>query len=100
MRDEPPQDPDAWTEEQWRAWLTAAPRDPETGRAHPLSRASRSAGGIVLGAAMFGYNGNSTFACIGERCPSNDHSNREKGPADGSPWYHSDGGYALRSESL
>ena len=63
VRDEPPQDPDAWTEEQWRAWLAAAPPDPDTGRAHPLSRASRSAGGVVLGAAMFGLE----QAIYGER---------------------------------
>ena len=34
------------------------------------------------------------FACIGERCPSNDHSNR--GSRDNKQ--HSDGGYALRQE--
>lgn len=32
------------------------------------------------------------FDCIGERCPSNDHSN---GDRDYSPHHHSDGGYAL-----
>ncbi len=61
--DEPPQDPDAWTEEQWREWLVNAPPDPETGRAHPLSRARTSAGGAVLGAAMFGLE----QAIYGER---------------------------------
>lgn len=61
--DEPPQDPDDWTEEQWREWLAAAPPDPETGRAHPLSRARSSAGGAVLGAAMFGLE----QAIYGER---------------------------------
>ena len=50
--EEPPQDPDDWTEEQWREWLANAPEDPETGRAHPLTRATHSAGGVVLGAAM------------------------------------------------
>lgn len=34
------------------------------------------------------------FTCLGERCPSNDHFNREEPPAIG-PWTHKDGGYAL-----
>ena len=34
------------------------------------------------------------FACIGEWCPSNDHSNRDYGLA------HSDGGYALNQRWL
>ncbi len=54
MQGGPPRDPDDWTEEQWRAWLASAPPDPDTGRAHPLTRASSSAGGVVLGAAMLG----------------------------------------------
>ncbi len=33
------------------------------------------------------------FQCIGERCPSNDHSN---GDRDYTPHLHSDTGYALR----
>lgn len=33
------------------------------------------------------------FECIGERCPSNDHSN---GDRDYSPHWHESGGYALR----
>jgi hypothetical protein len=61
--DDPPQDPDDWTEEEWREWLANAPPDPETGRAHPLSRVQRSAGGSVLGAAMFGLE----QAIYGER---------------------------------
>jgi hypothetical protein len=52
--DEPPRDPDDWTEEQWREWLAAAPPDPDVGRAHPLTRAASSSGGTVLGAAMLG----------------------------------------------
>lgn len=57
------------------------------------------------------------FGCVGERCPSNDHSNgdRDRTPHyDGTPrnaeevgkdlipysHYHKDGGYALRSEWL
>jgi len=35
-------------------------------------------------------------ACIGAACASNDHNNREKGPEDGSPWIHRDGGYTFR----
>lgn len=63
MLEEPPQDPDDWTEEQWRAWLAEAPPDPETGHAHPLTRLSSTAGGSVLGAAMFGLE----QAIYGER---------------------------------
>lgn len=63
MLDEPPQDPDDWTEEQWREWLVNAPPDPDTGRVHPLSRARTTAGGAVLGAAMFGLES----AIYGER---------------------------------
>jgi hypothetical protein len=61
--DQPPQDPDDWTEEQWREWLADAPPDPDTGRAHPISRMRSSAGGAVLGAAMFGLE----QAMYGER---------------------------------
>lgn len=61
--DDPPQDPDDWTEEQWREWLANAPPDPDTGKAHPLSRARASAGGAVLSAAMFGLE----QAIYGER---------------------------------
>ncbi len=61
--DEPPQDPDDWTEEQWREWLANAPPDPETGRAHPLTRVASSPSGTVLGAAMLGLE----QAIYGER---------------------------------
>lgn len=61
--DEPPQDPDDWTEEQWREWLANAPADPESGRAHPLTRAASSPSGVVLGAAMLGLE----QAIYGER---------------------------------
>lgn len=37
------------------------------------------------------------FECIGEQCPSNDHSN---GDRDYTPHLHSDGGYALRQRWL
>lgn len=53
LLEEPPQDPDDWTEEEWRAWLAEAPADPETGHAHPLTRIRSSTGGALLGAAMF-----------------------------------------------
>ncbi len=61
--EEPPEDPDDWTEEEWRAWLATAPPDPETGRAPPLSRGSASPSGTVLGAAMLGLE----QAIYGER---------------------------------
>ncbi len=37
------------------------------------------------------------FQCVGEGCPSNDHSN---GDRDRTPHEHSDGGYALRQRWL
>jgi hypothetical protein len=37
------------------------------------------------------------FECIGEGCPSNDHSN---GDRDYTPHHHADGGYALRQKWL
>ncbi len=37
------------------------------------------------------------FECVGEGCPSNDHSN---GDRDYSPHTHADGGYALRQRWL
>ena len=61
--EEPPQDPDDWTEEQWREWLAAAPADPDTGHAHPLTRVASSNSGVVLGAAMLGLE----QAIYGER---------------------------------
>ena len=63
MFDEPPGDADDWSEEEWRAWLAQAPPDPDTGRAHPLTRATSSPGGTVLGAAMLGLQ----QAMYGER---------------------------------
>ena len=59
---EPPQDPEDWSEEQWREWLLSAPADPETGHAHPMSR-FRQGGGAVVAAAMFGLE----QAIYGER---------------------------------
>lgn len=63
VAEEPPDDADDWTEEQWREWLAAAPADPDTGRAHPLTRAARRPSGTVLGAAMLGLE----QAIYGER---------------------------------
>lgn len=63
MLEQPPDDPDDWTEEEWRAWLATAPPDPDTGRAHPLSRVRSSPSGTVLGAAMLGLE----QAIYGER---------------------------------
>lgn len=37
------------------------------------------------------------FICIGENCPSNDHSN---GDRDYTPHHHHDGGYALKQRWL
>ena len=61
--EEPPEDPADWTEEQWLEWLATAPLDPDTGRAHPLSRATSSPTGVALGAAMLGMH----EAIFGER---------------------------------
>ncbi len=39
------------------------------------------------------------FGCIGERCPSNDHSNGDRNYAphtEAAPHWHKSGGYALR----
>lgn len=58
-----PQGADDWTEEQWRAWLAEAPADPDSGRAHPLTRIIHSPSGTVLGAAMTGFD----QALFGER---------------------------------
>ena len=38
------------------------------------------------------------FDCIGDRCPSNDHSNIHEAPEG--IWHHHDGGYALRQRWL
>lgn len=54
--EQPPDDPDDWTEDQWREWLANAPTDPESGQAHPLTRAVHSSGGTVLGSAMLGLD--------------------------------------------
>ena len=48
-----------------------------------------------LSRALYGAEG--AFTCIGDGCPSNDHSN---GDRDYTPHAHSDGGYALRQRWL
>lgn len=78
-------------------------------------------GGIIVGGCGMDmgfhlvYNLSATLfpdghGCIGERCPSNDHSNgdrdyaphndyegsADKAPEDSRPHWHRDGGYALR----
>lgn len=63
VAEEPPEDADDWTEEQWREWLANVPPDPDTGHAHPLTRAASSSGGTMLGAAMLGLQ----QAIYGER---------------------------------
>jgi hypothetical protein len=63
LAEEPPEDPEDWTEEQWLEFLAQAPCDPDTGRAHPLTRATSSPTGVVLGAAMLGLD----QALYGER---------------------------------
>jgi hypothetical protein len=63
LAEEPPDDPEDWTEEQWLDFLAEAPSDPDTGRAHPLTRATSSPSGVVLGAAMLGLD----QAIYGER---------------------------------
>jgi hypothetical protein len=49
----PPDDPDAWTDEQWMEWLHATENDVEADRRVFAPRLS-SPGGVVLGAAMMG----------------------------------------------
>jgi hypothetical protein len=63
VADQPPEDPDGWTEEEWLERLAELPRDPETGHAHPLTRVASSPTGVVLGAAMLGLD----QAIYGER---------------------------------
>jgi len=52
----PPEDPDAWSEEEWLAWLADvdAETDPEP-QGHP-ARPARSAGVELMGAAMLGMH--------------------------------------------
>lgn len=50
----PPSDPEAWTDEQWIAWLKATDDDPSepSGPVTPGARIVRSSGGQVLGQTM------------------------------------------------
>jgi len=57
--EEPPENPEDWTDEQWIAWLEATDSDttdqPDPERPATVgARVIRSAGGTVLGAAMTG----------------------------------------------
>jgi hypothetical protein len=63
LLEEPPEDPGEWSEERWLEWLATAPLDPDTGRAHPLSRALSSPAAVTLGAAMLAAD----QAMFGER---------------------------------
>jgi hypothetical protein len=63
LAEEPPEEPEDLTEEEWLERLAELPRDPESGRAHPLTRAASSPSGVVLGAAMLGLD----HAIYGER---------------------------------
>jgi len=50
----PPDDPDAWTEEEWLAWLADVDAEaPPAPGGHPVRRA-RSVGVTLMGAAMLG----------------------------------------------
>jgi hypothetical protein len=49
---EPPEDPDAWTHEQWIEWLQALGDAPDSDA--PVRRRRSSRNGSMLGAAMMG----------------------------------------------
>lgn len=51
--EQPPDDPDAWSDEQWIEWLHATEDIADTDRRVFAPRLS-SPGGVVLGAAMMG----------------------------------------------
>ena len=51
--EQPPDDPDAWSDEQWIEWLHATEDDVEVDKRVFAPRLS-SASGVVLGAAMMG----------------------------------------------
>src|SRR3954469_11543771 len=51
----PPDDPSAWTDEQWIEWLQLPELDPDTERRVYAPRLDSSAG-TVLGAAMVGLH--------------------------------------------
>ena len=51
--DQPPDDPDSWTDEQWIEWLDATDDESDHDERVFAPRLS-SPGGVVLGAAMMG----------------------------------------------
>jgi hypothetical protein len=55
--DEPPDDPEAWTDEEWLAWLArtdAGATDDDGGQNRVVARWRDRSGSQVLGAAMLG----------------------------------------------
>jgi len=56
--DEPPVDPEEWTDDQWIAWLRATDAEADTAESTapvtPVGRMTHSSGGQVLGQAMLG----------------------------------------------
>jgi hypothetical protein len=53
--EQPPDDPDAWTHEQWIAWLDATDTEADSERRVYAPRV-KSTGGVILGAAMTGLH--------------------------------------------
>lgn len=53
--EQPPVDPEDWTEEEWQEWLQLTELDPDTERRVYAPRLS-SPSGVVLGAAMVGLH--------------------------------------------
>lgn len=52
----PPDDPDAWTEDEWLEWLAEVDAETPVDPGGPYRRRSRSAVGTMLGAAMVGLH--------------------------------------------
>jgi hypothetical protein len=52
--EQPPDDPDAWSEEQWIEWLNATNNDGSEPDGRVYAPRLSSPAGTVLGAAMFG----------------------------------------------
>jgi hypothetical protein len=83
--------------QRYLSYLTAKALGYKLSDSHGSQGAIKVAGaGMDMGFALV-YNLSSTlfpdgFECIGERCPSNDHSN---GDRDYAPHHHNNGGYAL-----
>ena len=53
---EPPADPDAWTDEQWLAWLEAIDADQDDAGHRPARRGARRKPARMLGNAMVGLH--------------------------------------------